>query len=59
MKLEFVEVNNGGTCLLYTSDVYKRQALNIENIQILSGDKQSIVANFAEKLGISKAYWRS
>ena len=32
------------------------KALNIENIQILSGDKQSIVTNFAEKLGISKAY---
>ena len=32
------------------------KALNIENIQILSGDKQSIVSNFAEKLGISKAY---
>ncbi len=29
------------------------KALNIENIQILSGDKQSIVTNFAEKLGIS------
>lgn len=32
------------------------KALNIENIRILSGDKQSIVTNFAEKLGISKAY---
>ncbi len=32
------------------------KALNIENIQILSGDKQSIVTNFAEKLGISEAY---
>ena len=32
------------------------KALNIENIQILSGDKQSIVTNFAEKLGISIAY---
>ena len=30
--------------------------LKAENIQILSGDKQSIVTNFAEKLGISKAY---
>ena len=30
--------------------------LHIKNIQILSGDKQSIVTNFAEKLGISKAY---
>ena len=28
----------------------------VGNIQILSGDKQSIVTNFAEKLGISKAY---
>lgn len=32
------------------------KALNIENIQILSGDKQSIVTNFAKILGISKAY---
>ena len=32
------------------------KALNIENIQILSGDKQSIVTNFAEKLGITQAY---
>lgn len=32
------------------------KALHIKNIQILSGDKQSIVTNFAEKLGISKAY---
>ena len=30
--------------------------LHIKNIQILSGDKQSIVTNSAEKLGISKAY---
>lgn len=30
--------------------------LGIENIQILSGDKQSIVTNFAEQLGISKCY---
>ncbi len=30
--------------------------LHIKNIQILSGDKQSVVTNFAEKLGISKAY---
>ncbi|WP_459190438.1 heavy metal translocating P-type ATPase [Parabacteroides sp. APC149_11_2_Y6] len=30
--------------------------LNIKNIQILSGDKQSIVSNFAKKLGITKAY---
>ena len=32
------------------------KALGIQNIQILSGDKQSIVSNFAEKLGISEAY---
>ena len=50
-------------------DVYKRQlkddactaieelkALNINNIQILSGDKQAIVTNFAEKLGVARAY---
>ena len=30
--------------------------LNIENIQLLSGDKQNIVTNFAGKLGIRKAY---
>ena len=30
--------------------------LHIKNIQILSGDKQSIVSNFAEKLGVSEAY---
>lgn len=30
--------------------------LNIKNIQILSGDKQSIVSSFAKKLGITKAY---
>lgn len=36
--------------------VKKLKGLNIENIQILSGDKQSIVSNFAEKLGISNAY---
>lgn len=30
--------------------------LHIKNIQILSGDKQSIVTNFAEKLGITGAY---
>ena len=30
--------------------------MGIQNIQILSGDKQSIVSNFAEKLGISEAY---
>ena len=32
------------------------KALGIQNIQILSGDKQSIVSNFAEKLGILEAY---
>lgn len=32
------------------------QALNINNIQILSGDKQAIVSKLAENLGISKAY---
>lgn len=32
------------------------KAQGIKNIQILSGDKQSIVANFAEKLGITEAY---
>lgn len=32
------------------------KALNIDNIQILSGDKQAIVTNFAQKLGITKAY---
>lgn len=31
-------------------------ALNIDNIQILSGDKQAIVTNFAEKLGVTQAY---
>lgn len=32
------------------------KALGIQNIQILSGDTQSIVSNFAEKLGVSEAY---
>lgn len=32
------------------------KALNITNIQILSGDKQAIVTNFAGKLGITHAY---
>ena len=32
------------------------KALNITNIQILSGDKQAIVTNFASKLGVMKAY---
>lgn len=32
------------------------KALNIDNIQILSGDKQGIVFNFARKLGVAQAY---
>ena len=32
------------------------KTLNINNIQILSGDKQAIVTNFAEKLGVTQAY---
>ena len=32
------------------------QALNIQNIQILSGDKQEIVTTFAQRLGIMQAY---
>ncbi len=32
------------------------KALNINNIQLLSGDKQAIVTNFAEKLGVTQAY---
>ena len=32
------------------------KALNINNIQILSGDKQAIVTNFAQKLGVAQAY---
>lgn len=32
------------------------KSLGIKNIEILSGDKQSIVSSFATKLGISKAY---
>lgn len=36
--------------------VKELKALNINNIQILSGDKQAIVTNFAEKLGITQAY---
>lgn len=32
------------------------KALNINNIQILSGDKQSIVSNLAKQIGISQAY---
>ena len=35
--------------------VKELKALNINNIQI-SGDKQAIVTNFAEKLGITQAY---
>ena len=36
--------------------IAKLKALNINNIQILSGDKQTIVTNFANKLGVAKAY---
>ena len=32
------------------------KALQIKNIQLLSGDKQEIVTNFANRLGIRKAY---
>ena len=32
------------------------KALGIQNIQILSGDKQSIVSIFANKLGLTRAY---
>lgn len=32
------------------------KALNINNIQILSGDKQTIVTNFAERLGVTQAF---
>ena len=39
------------------SDTVKAlKELNIKNIQILSGDKQSIVSIFANKLGITQAY---
>ena len=30
--------------------------LNIDNIQILSGDKQAIVSNLAEKIGVTRAF---
>lgn len=36
--------------------IQRLKALNISNIQILSGDKQSIVTNFAEKLEVVEAY---
>ena len=36
--------------------VKELKALNINNIQILSGDKQAIVTNFAKKLSITQAY---
>lgn len=36
--------------------IKRLKTLNIKNIQVLSGDKQQIVTNFAEKLGIGKAY---
>lgn len=32
------------------------KTLNINNIQILSGDKQTIVTNFARQLGLTEAY---
>lgn len=32
------------------------RTLHIENIQMLSGDKQNIVTDFAQKLGITEAY---
>lgn len=32
------------------------KALNIRNIQILSGDRQGIVTDFARRLGVSQAY---
>ena len=32
------------------------KALNIDNIQILSGDKQAIVSKLGEELGVSQAY---
>ncbi len=38
------------------SAIKELKALNINNIQILSGDKQAIVTNFAEKLGVAQAY---
>ncbi|WP_270409161.1 heavy metal translocating P-type ATPase [Bacteroides fragilis] len=57
----------GDKCIgcIILSDVLKDDAsdtvkalkeLNIKNIQILSGDKQSIVTIFANKLGITQAY---
>lgn len=36
--------------------IHDLKTLNIENIQILSGDKQVIVTNFANKLGVDQAY---
>lgn len=36
--------------------IHRLKALNISNIQILSGDKQSIVTNFAKKLEVVEAY---
>lgn len=56
--------NRYAGCLLL-SDVLKEDALkaikdlkdlNIDNIQILSGDKQSIVTKFADRLGVTQAY---
>ncbi|MDR1437018.1 MAG: heavy metal translocating P-type ATPase [Candidatus Symbiothrix sp.] len=38
------------------SAIHKLKALNIENIRILSGDKQPVVTAIAEKLGIPYAF---
>ena len=58
-------VSSRATLMPLLSDVLKKdavqavkdlKALNIKNIQMLSGDKQSIVNAFARKLGITRAY---
>ncbi len=58
-------VNGRYAGCIVLSDVLKTDAveairalkkLNIAHIEMLSGDKQSIVTNFARKLGITKAY---
>lgn len=58
-----IETNYAGYLLL--ADTLKDDAkkavddlkmLHIKNIEILSGDKQSIVTNFAKKIGIRNAY---
>lgn len=38
------------------SAIEELKALKIDNIQVLSGDKQAIVTNFAGKLGVTQAY---